>query len=143
MEENLFQLVYTSKRKHDCSDEEIDKILSSCKKNNPSKNITGVLLYSDTMFIQYLEGSSQEILALYDIIKEDSRHERSVMISYGPLKARAFPDWHMGAKTLAKKDVDFHTEITSEDKKMLDALLRGEKQEGLSALNLVRKFFKD
>ena len=143
MEESLFQLVYTSKRKPDCSDEEIDKILSSCKKNNPSRNITGVLLYSDTMFIQYLEGSSQEILALYDIIKEDSRHERSVMISYGPLKERAFPNWYMGAKTLTDKDVDFHTDITPEDKEMLDALLRGEKQEGLSALNLVRKFFKD
>lgn len=139
--ENLFQLVYTSKRKPDCSDSEIDKILASCKKNNPAKNITGVLLYTDDMFVQYLEGGRQEILDLYDAIKEDSRHERSVMISYGPLEERTFPNWYMGAKTLAQNDIDFHTEITSEDKKLLDAILKGEKQEGLSALNLLKKFF--
>ena len=139
--ENLFQLVYTSKRKPDCSDSEIDKILASCKKNNPAKNITGVLLYTDDMFVQYLEGGRQEILDLYDAIKEDSRHERSVMISYGPLEERTFPNWYMGAKTLAQNDIDFHTEITSEDKKLLDAVLKGEKQEGLSALNLLKKFF--
>ena len=134
-------MVYTSKRKPDCSDSEIDKILASCKKNNPAKNITGVLLYTDDMFVQYLEGGRQEILDLYDAIKEDSRHERSVMISYGPLEERTFPNWYMGAKTLVQNDIDFHTEITSEDKKLLDAILKGEKQEGLSALNLLKKFF--
>ena len=143
MTENLFQLVYTSKRRPECSDTEIDKILASCKKNNPLKNITGVLLYSDEMFIQYLEGNSKEILALYDAIKEDSRHERSVLISYGPLQERAFPQWHMGAKTLTENHVDFHTEITTEDQEVLNAVLRGEKQEGLSALNLLKKFFNN
>ena len=141
--ENLFQLVYTSKRKPDCSDAEIDKILGACKKNNPQQNITGVLLYTDKMFVQYLEGDSRKILALYDSIKKDDRHERSVLISYGPLNERAFPNWHMGAKTLSEDDVDFHTEITHEDKKLLDAVLRGEKQEGLSALNLLKKFFEN
>ena len=139
--ENLYQLVYTSRRKPDCSEEEISKILASCRKNNPLKKITGVLLYSEKMFIQYLEGDRKEIMSLYDAIKEDSRHERSVLISCGPLKERAFPNWHMGSKTLTEDDIDFRTEISQKDKELLDAVLRGEQQEGLSALNLIKKFF--
>ncbi|MEQ9165113.1 MAG: BLUF domain-containing protein, partial [Fulvivirga sp.] len=47
----LSQLVYVSNRKPNCTEEEIEKILASCKKNNPPLNITGILLYSDKKFI--------------------------------------------------------------------------------------------
>ncbi len=58
---SLYQLVYTSVRKPGCDDYEIKKILESCKRNNPSKDITGVLLHSENHFIQYLEGSKDII----------------------------------------------------------------------------------
>jgi len=41
----------------ECDDSEIDKILDSAKRNNPGLDITGVLLYTEKKFIQYLEGA--------------------------------------------------------------------------------------
>ena len=76
----LSQLIYTSIRTSECTDSEIDKILDSCKRNNFGIDITGVLLYSDKIFIQYLEGNSKLILELYDKIKLDKRHKNAMLM---------------------------------------------------------------
>lgn len=137
---NLYQLVYTSVRKTACDEHEIVKILDSCKRNNPSKNITGVLLHSDVHFIQYLEGS-KEIINLYDQIKEDPRHSRAVLLSYGPLKERVFPAWHMGYKNVPKDKIDFLTDGNLSDQKVFQSIIKGEEQSGTQAINLLVKFF--
>jgi hypothetical protein len=62
----LSQLTYVSNRNPNCTNEEIEKILLSCKENNPSLEVTGVLLYSETKFIQMVEGNSKTILELYE-----------------------------------------------------------------------------
>ncbi len=59
----LAQLSYVSNRNSICTEAEIEKILAACKKNNPSLNVTGVLLYSDSKFIQMVEGESKTIIA--------------------------------------------------------------------------------
>ena len=137
----LSQLVYVSNRKPSCTQEEIDKILDSCKKNNPSLNITGVLLYSETKFIQLVEGEANVIMSLYDKIKLDSRHSNPMMISYGPIKDKAFPSWHMGTKKLASNSIDYMTDITRDDKVVFDNVLTGKEENGQRVLNLLKKFF--
>ena len=113
----LSQLVYVSTRKANCNDLEIEKILASCKKNNPSMEATGVLLYSKDKFIQYLEGDSKELLSLYDKIKQDARHEKVRMISYVPIKEKAFTSWHMATKKVSQNKEEFRTYSRYEDKK--------------------------
>ena len=137
----LSQLVYVSNRKSNCTEEEIEKILESCKKNNPPLAITGVLLYSDTKFIQLVEGEAKVNMALYDKIKLDNRHSNLFMISYNPIKEKAFPSWHMGTKKFSGNDIDFKTDITAEDKKIFGGLLKGSEQEGQKILNILKKFF--
>ena len=137
----LSQLVYVSNRKSNCTESEIEKILASCKKNNPVLEITGVLLYSDTKFIQMVEGDSKVVTTLYDKIKLDNRHANCMMISYNPIAEKSFPSWHMGARKIAGKDVDFKTDISSEDKDTFNAILNGKEENGLKVLNLLKKFF--
>src|SRR5690606_40352089 len=104
----LYQLVYKSVRNSNCDENEIQKILDSCKRNNPSKDITGVLLHTENNFIQYIEGR-KEIIDLYDLIKEDKRHSRVVLLSYGMLKECVFPSWHMGYKNIPQEKINFMT----------------------------------
>lgn len=137
----LSQLVYVSNRKTSCTQEEIDKILESCKRNNPSLNVTGVLLYSDTKFIQLVEGEANVITGLYDKIKADPRHTNTVMISYNPIREKSFPSWHMGTRKIGKKEVEYGTEITPEDKAIFSKILDGEEENGQRVLNLLKKFF--
>lgn len=137
----LSQLVYLSNRKANCTEEEIQKILTSCKKNNPALDITGVLLYSDTKFIQMVEGESKVITELYDKIKLDHRHSNARMIAYGPIKEKAFPSWHMGARKIQGSSVDFKTDITKDDKAVFDNILNGREENGTKVLDLLKKFF--
>jgi hypothetical protein len=138
----LAQLVYVSSRKSNCTEEEITKILAACEKNNPHVDATGVLLYSKEKFIQYLEGDSKQLLALFDKIKQDSRHKDIKMISYGPIKEKAFPSWHMATKKVSTSEVDFRTDISAEDKKVFNHLLTGTQQEGSKVLLLLKRFFQ-
>ena len=137
----LSQLVYVSTRKPMCTQEEIDKILDSCKRNNPGLNITGVLLYSDTKFIQLVEGDAKVIMGLYDKIKLDNRHSNPMMISYGPIKEKTFPSWHMGTKNLKGDQLDFKTDITADDKTLFQNILNGKEEKGERVLNFIKKFF--
>jgi hypothetical protein len=139
----LSQLVYVSDRVSS-SEKDIQDILSACVKNNPSLDITGVLLYSDTKFIQLVEGSYQKIIELYDKIKNDARHERCVMVSLMPIKSRSFPNWTMGSRQLGLNGngYDFLTELSAEEKKTFENILNGvENQNGESVLDLMEKFF--
>ena len=137
----LSQLIYVSNRKSICTDAEIDKILSSCKKNNPSLDITGLLLYSDTKFIQIVEGASKTITSLYDKIKQDPPHANAMMISFSPIKERAFPSWHMASKKISDTEIEFKTDITKEDKEIFDKILKGQEENGSKVLSMMKKLF--
>jgi hypothetical protein len=138
---HLYQLVYSSTRNSSCTEEEIQKILASCKKNNPEQSITGVLLHSDNHFIQYLEGD-KDIIKLYDQIKTDTRHSRVILLSYGPIRERMFPSWHMGYKNLTRDELAFHTDANEEDRKIFKQLIQGDQVTQTNATNLLKKFFQ-
>jgi len=137
----LAHLAYVSTRKPNCTEQEIDKILASCKKNNPPLLITGVLLYSESKFIQYVEGKSIDLMMLYDKIKKDPRHEKTVMVSYSPIAEKIFPSWHMANRKLTGS-IDFLTDITSTDQEVFQKIMDGKEQEGIKVQNLLLKFFK-
>ena len=138
----LSHLVYVSARTPKCTEEEIQKILASCKKNNSDIGITGVLLYSNSQFVQYMEGEFKSIITLYDKIKADDRHKNPIMISSAPIPERTFPSWQMGAKTFDLSAVEYQTSITAEDKMVFREILSGKSQEGNKALALMKQFFK-
>lgn len=138
----LAHLAYVSVRKKNCTEEEIEKILTACKTNNAPLEVTGVLLYSETKFIQYVEGESSTLMTLYDKIKKDTRHEKAVMISYNPIQARIFPSWQMGSRKLASDDISFVTDITAGDKEVFQKIMNGKETEGAKVQELLMKFFK-
>lgn len=138
----LSQLVYVSARKPSCTEEEIQKILAACKRNNSDKDITGVLLYSGTHFVQYLEGDYRKIVSLYDSIKTDNRHKNVVMICSSPIQERSFPSWQMGAKKFEENAIEYQTEMDPSEKLAFRSILAGSEQQGNRAVSIMKKFFK-
>jgi hypothetical protein len=138
----LSHLAYVSTRKKNCTDEEIEKILAACKVNNGPLDITGVLLYSDNKFIQYVEGEAASLMSLYDKIKKDSRHEKVVMISYNSIAKRIFPSWQMGSRKLPSDNINFSTGITPADREVFENIIGGKEMEGSKVQELLVKFFK-
>jgi hypothetical protein len=138
----LSHLIYVSNRAQNCTQAEIEKILESCKKNNFKYDITGVLLYSNTKFVQYIEGEYKEIMGLYDRIKGDPRHTNAVLLTSSPISERSFPSWQMGAKKFDTASIDFKTSVNEGDKIVFESILSGKKAEDNKAIALMKKFFK-
>ena len=137
----LAQLIYVSDRKETCTDQNVGKILVACKKNNPALGITGVLLYSETKFIQMIEGESDAVMGLYAKIKKDSRHQNAMMIAYGLIQERSFPSFHMGLRKIQGSKVDFKTEISAEEEKIFNGILNGQEENGMKVVELLKRFF--
>lgn len=134
-------LVYVSARKEICTKEEIDKILAACQRNNKDLDITGVLLYTDSRFVQYLEGDYDQIMGLYEKIKSDPRHSSVVLISVSTINERLFPSWQMGAKPLNGSGVAFDTLLGKEEAEQFEAILDGKSGKTHRAVDLIKKFF--
>jgi hypothetical protein len=121
----LYRLVYSSIRNEDCDQDCIDNILESSVKNNPKKDLTGVLLYTNDRFIQVLEGPLTNVMETYNRILKDKRHGGSVIRYCSPTDERYFEDWYMGSKNIDKKELDFDTEVSAEEKKIYNSLADG------------------
>ena len=93
---HLIRLVYASKMTDSFVIEEVQSILSCSQQNNPEKNITGALCYSNHFFLQCLEGSRVEVNELYHHILTDNRHTDPAILQYVEIDQRDFENWSMG-----------------------------------------------
>jgi hypothetical protein len=96
----LVRLLYASRAVDQVSQEELLKILSQSKANNPESGITGVLCSSGPIFLQCLEGGRMQVNALYSQIAADPRHTEVAILSYEEISERMFANWSMGLVNL-------------------------------------------
>jgi hypothetical protein len=139
---NLYKLVYTSSRRPDCGDAEIEKILASCRVNNPKKNITGILLHSKYRFLQYIEGDKDEIMRLFNFVKKDDRHGGVNLRYFSPINERVFPSWQMGYKDVNLKSTVFQTSINQDDKAIFQKLIEDQDQSEVEGIRVLKMFFE-
>jgi hypothetical protein len=102
----LAHLSYVSRRTQLCTEQEIERIFASATYHNPSLEVTGVLIYSDEKFFQYVEGEYRAITLLYDKIKLDPRHSDVALLSMGPIKVKGFANWSMGRKKIQPDELE-------------------------------------
>ncbi len=73
----------------------IENLLNYSRENNKKLNITGLLLFIEGTFIQYIEGEEFEVRKLYESIKEDKRLAIVKTIDEGTTDKRIFENWDM------------------------------------------------
>lgn len=98
----LVRLMYASRAVAAIDQEELVAILRQSKANNPKAGITGVLCFSEGIFMQALEGGRNAINALYNRIVADSRHSDVVLLTYDEIAERRFASWSMGQVNMAR-----------------------------------------
>ena len=89
------QLVYLSDAKFGLKMNDIEKILTSSRRNNLNDEVTGLLIYSDGVFIQILEGVQKTVERVFQRILDDSRHENVAILLDNDVETRAFANWEM------------------------------------------------
>lgn len=98
----LTRLIYVSTISEDCSPNDIERILTTSKKNNVNHHVTGMLSYNQHFFLQCLEGSRTEVNRTYQRILQDRRHYNVTMLYFQEVNSRSFGDWSMGHIKIGK-----------------------------------------
>lgn len=97
-------LAYVSRQSFILSNEEISNLLVTCRTNNSKAAITGMLIYFDGTFVQFLEGPENNIDQLFQKIKKDKRHQDVVLLIDGNQPEREFSNWSMAYKELTLEE---------------------------------------
>lgn len=91
----MFCLGYISFANEILRHSDLIELAQQSARNNEKLGITGVLLYDNGLFLQFLEGEEQAVRDLLNRIERDRRHSRLTVVVESPVPTRHFPGWHM------------------------------------------------
>jgi Sensors of blue-light using FAD len=94
--------MYASRAVPAVDQEELLAILKKSKANNPKAGVTGVLCFSEGVFMQVLEGGRSAVNKLYNRIVADARHSDVMLLNYEEIAERRFAGWSMGQVNMSR-----------------------------------------
>ena len=98
----LVRLMYASRALPSVNQEELLAIVRKSKANNPAAGVTGVLCFSEGIFLQALEGGRSAVNKLYNRIASDPRHTDVELLCYEEVGERRFAGWSMGQVNMSR-----------------------------------------
>jgi hypothetical protein len=98
----LVRLMYVSRAVPALDQEELVAILRKSRAANPAHGITGVLCFSEGIFLQVLEGGRGAVNRLYNKIAADARHTQVELLRYEEIGERRFAGWAMGQVNMGR-----------------------------------------
>lgn len=91
----MIGLLYFSHAHNDMSSADLTALVRGAHARNQGIHVTGILMYHQRMFMQYLEGEEAVVRALLDRIRHDERHHDVRVAFEDFIEERLFPDWAM------------------------------------------------
>src|SRR5512138_1309896 len=98
----LVRLIYASRATQPMNADALTQLTRAARTSNAAAGITGVLVFSDGVFLQLLEGGRNAVSALYNRIAADKRHHDVVLMAYDEVQERRFAGWSMGQANLSR-----------------------------------------
>lgn len=92
---SMVRLIYVSRMTEACDMAALQEILAVSRRNNASRDITGMLCYDPLFFMQCLEGPREAVNELYRDIARDNRHTQVTLLEYQEIRERMFDGWSM------------------------------------------------
>ncbi|MBC7762586.1 BLUF domain-containing protein [Lacisediminihabitans sp. H27-G8] len=130
----MISIAYLSSATRAYTDEELAQLLTSIRENNARQGITGILLYSNSQFMQVLEGPDDAIRACYAIISVDPRHHGVQLLSVEVIAERRYPSWRMGFRALtdsSSRSIPGYDDFFHQQKSPMPASEAAERARGL------------
>jgi hypothetical protein len=92
----LETFVYCSRASEGVGDVEVDRIIEFSQRRNAARGVTGMLVYGNGVFFQWVEGPPTEVRNLIASLHGDSRHHDIVELDRSVDKReRLYPGWEM------------------------------------------------
>jgi len=92
----MHAIAYVSSGSWNLLQEQLDRIVSESRRLNALHGITGVLLYCDGNFMQYIEGEEDAVVETFARIRASESHYQINELMNQPILEREFSDWAMG-----------------------------------------------
>lgn len=92
----LYNVVYCSRAAVGVDAAAVDRIIATSHRNNPRWGITGMLVFGEDIFFQWVEGPRASVERLMALLRSDARHEQIVILSeLEEARERLFSQWDM------------------------------------------------
>ena len=91
----MYRLIYKSRANQRIDWEFVSELVTGSEDSNEDSGISGVLLATETHFLQVLEGGFDEINDLFMRIVRDPRHDEIRLIAFDCVESRLFGGWAM------------------------------------------------
>ena len=92
----MHAIAYVSAASWNLLDGQVEHIVAESRRLNALNGITGVLLYCDGNFMQYLEGEQDAVIETFARIRASECHYQINELMNQPILEREFGDWTMG-----------------------------------------------
>ncbi len=96
MEVDLCDLMYVSVAARAMAFGGVGELAKEVRLKNLVSGITGLLIFDGERFCQFLEGRSDQVVALFERIQVDPRHDQVHFVHGGPSAQRHFRRFSMG-----------------------------------------------
>ncbi len=91
----LATISYRSRAVRPFSELELAQLLDAARKYNHANGLTGLLVYDDGRFFQWIEGSPEKLAEVWASIQKDPRHTDIQIMGNQSVPLRFFGDWDM------------------------------------------------
>lgn len=91
----MYRLIYKSRANTPLNWGIVEKILHQSVEHNKALGVGGVLLASETHYLQILEGKFESVNKIFMQIARDARHNDLQLISFHPIDGVLFHTWGM------------------------------------------------
>lgn len=98
--DGLYAIVYVSQAARQLSLPELLQLQAQAQQRNQQEAVTGVLLYADGAFMQYLEGPAPGLARTYERIRPHPWHYGVIDLLREPIAEREFAGWSMAFRVV-------------------------------------------
>lgn len=91
----MYRLIYKSTSAGPINKKNLRDILYTSMDNNRVEGVNGALIATHSHFLQFLEGSFEDVNATFSRIVKDPRHLDFTLVSFGPVDEALFSEWRM------------------------------------------------
>ena len=138
----MIRLIYASNATREMSDDDLLFLLQQSRRRNERQDVTGMLLFVGSNFIQVLEGGEKDVEEIYEDILNDDRNTANIVMLKEEITERAFPDWSMGFRYISEKnrgEIEGYTEFL--DRKFTPKEIAGMSNKAIRLLYFFKEIY--
>ncbi|WP_428490512.1 BLUF domain-containing protein [Rhodopila sp.] len=121
---SLSTMVYRSRAVRPLSGLDLYRLTQAAQTRNRAESITGLVLYDDSRFFQWLEGPRDSLARVMRSILNDVRHTDIEILYDQPIADRCFGDWNMQLATLGGRNGAWKRDVVQPSRQLILDLRR-------------------